>query len=255
LRILLITQSEELYLPGALSTWFAELSDADTVVGCVLLSPAASGTGRKETLFSRAWDALTIFGFDFFVNIALRYVWRRLIKADTVCSIVESRGIPIIRLSGSINNAESLALIKNCGAEIFVSIQGNEIFKQPLLELAPCLNLHTAPLPKYRGLMPAFWAIHDQLDETAVSVFLVDEGIDSGPIYVQSSVKIKGLSLHEVIVRTKLKGMYAIHEALDLVRQGRDPEIINDASESSYFGFPTKLDVREFRRRGGVFFK
>ena len=254
MRVLLITQSEELYLPDALSTWFAEMSDADIVVGCVLLSPAASGTGRKESLLSRAWDALTIFGFDFFANIALRYAWRQLIKADTVCSILESRGVPIIRLNGSINSAESLALIKSCGAEIFVSIQGNEIFKRPLLELAPCLNLHTAPLPKYRGLMPSFWAIHDQLDETAVSVFLVDEGIDSGPIFVQSAVNIKGLSLHEVIVRTKLEGMRAVHKALELVRQGRGPDVINDAAESSYFGFPTKEDVREFRRRGGVFF-
>lgn len=254
MRILLITQSEELYLPAALATWFDAMSEVDEVVGCVLLNPAARGSGRKESLFSRGWDALTIFGFVFFINIGLRFLWKRLTKADTVFSILEARRIPIIRLSESINNPESLALIESYCADVLVSIQGNEIFKRPLLEVAPCLNLHTAPLPKYRGLMPAFWAIHDQLDETAVSVFLVDEGIDSGPIFVQTAVKIKGLSLHEVIVRTKLEGMYAIHSALDLVRSGKKPEIINNAAESSYFGFPTRSDVREFRRRGGTFF-
>ena len=254
MRILLITQSEELYLPEALATWFSEMSVEDEVVGCVLLAPSANGPGRKETLVSRAWDAWITFGLIFFVNIGLRFLWKRLTKSSTVVSILDSRRVPIIRLSASINSPESIALIESYGADILVSIQGNEIFKSPLLEVAPCLNLHTAPLPKYRGLMPSFWVIHDQLDETAVSVFLVDEGIDSGPIFVQTAVKIKGLSLHEVIVRTKLEGMYAIHSALDLVRSGKKPEIINNAAESSYFGFPTRSDVREFRRRGGTFF-
>ena len=35
------------------------------------------------------------------------------------------------------------------------------VAKRPILELSPlgCLNLHTALLPKYRGLMPTFWAM------------------------------------------------------------------------------------------------
>ena len=42
-----------------------------------------------------------------------------------------------------------------------ISILGNQIFKKPLIELAPkgCINLHTALLPKYRGLMPTFWVL------------------------------------------------------------------------------------------------
>ena len=39
-----------------------------------------------------------------------------------------------------------------------MSILGNQIFKSPIIKLAPkgCINLHTALLPKYRGLMPPF---------------------------------------------------------------------------------------------------
>jgi len=51
--------------------------------------------------------------------------------------------------------------------------------------LAPkgCLNLHSALLPKYRGLMPSFWVLKNNENKTGVSVFFVDKGIDSGPIF------------------------------------------------------------------------
>ena len=64
---------------------------------------------------------------------------------------------------------------------------GNQIFKKQIIELAPkgCINLHTALLPKYRGLMPTFWVLKNNEKYTGVSVFFVDKGIDSGPIIVQ----------------------------------------------------------------------
>ena len=76
---------------------------------------------------------------------------------------------------------------------MLVSILGNQIFKRKLIDLAPkgCINLHTALLPKYRGLMPTFWALKNNEKNTGVSVFFVDEGIDSGPIIIQKKVVIE----------------------------------------------------------------
>ncbi len=58
----------------------------------------------------------------------------------------------------------SFKFIKNKGfkPDMLISILGNQIFKKPLINLAPkgCLNLHTALLPKYRrGLMSTFWVL------------------------------------------------------------------------------------------------
>ena len=122
------------------------------------------------------------------------------------------------------------------------------------MEIAPCLNLHTAPLPKYRGLMPTFWAMLNGETNTAVSVFLVDEGIDSGPIYVQKPVNIESLSLHEAIKVTKEQGIHAILEALHMMREGRSPEIANDISKGTYYGFPSRADVRKFIGAGRKLF-
>ena len=66
-----------------------------------------------------------------------------------------------------------------------------------------CINLHTALLPKYRGLMPTFWVLKNNEKNTGVSVFFVDEGIDSGPIIVQKNISIGNMTQQELIVKTK----------------------------------------------------
>ena len=95
--------------------------------------------------------------------------------------------IPIILLDKPINNPKSVSKLKSFQPDLLVSILGNQIFKAPILNLAPkgCINLHTALLPKYRGLMPSFWVMKNNEIKTGVSVFFVDEGIDTGDIISQ----------------------------------------------------------------------
>ena len=254
MNILLVTQNEELYLYDALKYWFELMDEKDSVVACVLLNPAASGAGRGVSLITRARNALSVFGFAFFINVAVRFVVRSVFKRQSVQRLLHTLQVPIIRLTGSINDADSLALLRDTSPDIIVSIQGNEIFKQDFLQIAPCLNLHTAPLPLYRGLMPTFWALHNRELKTAVSVFLVDEGIDSGDIYIQYPVPANGASLDSLIRTTKAMGMIAIHDAIDCVRRGEQPRIRNEETESTYYGFPARSDVKQFKKNGASLF-
>ena len=86
-----------------------------------------------------------------------------------------------------------------------MSVAGNQIFRAALLEVAHkgCLNVHSALLPRYRGLMPTFWVLKNGEKETGVSVFLVDKGIDSGPIVVQKRVPITTDRLENLIRRPR----------------------------------------------------
>lgn len=253
MRIVLITQDEELYLYGPLKSFLDHLNEDDEVVACVLLSPSASGSGRGVTFFSRAMLAAKVFGIKFFCLTALRFIARRLWREPTVRSLFVTAGIELIELEHSINHSESIRAIRQARPELLISIQGNEIFKEEFLGVAPCLNVHSAPLPRYRGLMPIFWALHNQEVESAVSVFMVDKGIDSGPIVCQRSFSLVGLGLHDAIQMSKSKAMECLLEALDYLRAGGKPSIENNDDESTYYSFPTRGDVKEFLRRGGRF--
>lgn len=53
-----------------------------------------------------------------------------------------------------------------------------------------CLNLHASLLPKYRGAAPITWAIAAGEAETGICLMLMDEGMDTGPVYTQHSIPI-----------------------------------------------------------------
>ena len=253
MNVLLITQDEPFYLREPLSFLLENLPADVDVVGVVLLKPSPSGS--KISFMARALDTLRRFGFRFSAFYGLQLVYSFLFGAD-LNSLFKRTGIPIILLDEGINSEKSLLRIKEFSPDLLVSIQGNEIFKRPIIELAPkgCINLHTALLPKYRGLMPTFWVIKNQEEETGVSVFFVDDGIDSGPIIVQRRVYIGNKSQRQLIKETKQLGVEGIIEAIDLIQQDKVVFKPNEDSEMTYFGFPTRKDVVEFRKVGGRFF-
>jgi len=53
-----------------------------------------------------------------------------------------------------------------------------------------CFNVHPSLLPDGRGPEPLFWAFRWRLEETGVTVHLVDEGWDTGPIVAQQTIRI-----------------------------------------------------------------
>ena len=146
--------------------------------------------------------------------------------------------------------------IKSFNPDLLVSILGNQIFKSQIINLAPkgCINLHTALLPKYRGLMPTFWVLKNNETHTGVSVFFVDEGIDSGPIIIQEKVEIGDSTQQDLIMKTKRIGMDLVIKAVELIDKNQVNLKANPESEKSYFSFPSRKDVVEFRNLGKRFF-
>jgi len=74
-------------------------------------------------------------------------------------------------------------------ADIFVVLAYGRILPPAILALPPrgVLNVHPSLLPLYRGPSPVVTAIRDGAPETGVSVMLLDEGMDTGPVIAQSA--------------------------------------------------------------------
>ena len=62
-----------------------------------------------------------------------------------------------------------------------------------------CLNIHPSLLPKYRGPSPVVAAILDGLQSTGVTLMLLDEGMDTGPIVAQKEHKLSGKETAETL--------------------------------------------------------
>ena len=102
--------------------------------------------------------------------------------------------------------------------------------------------------------MPTFWVMKNNEKYTGVSVFFVDEGIDSGPIIVQEKLEIGNFTQEQLIKRTKKIGMELISKSIDLIQKNEVKLIKNNALKKTYFTFPTKEDVIQFKKNGKKFF-
>ena len=253
MRVVIITQNEPFYLKSNLEYLISNLPNNHKVVGCIVNT--VSPFGKKESFIDKVIKTYNVFGLDFFLYYSIKFLISKLFN-KSINSFLKKNNIANIHLSSSINSKVSLNKIKSFEPDLLVSILGNQIFKKELLELAPkgCINLHTALLPKYRGLMPTFWVLKNNEDYTGVSVFFVDEGIDSGPIIVQKKIEIKNMSQSELIKVTKHLGMELIAEAIKLISIDKVKLVSNPNSEMTYYSFPNSSDVNEFLKSGKKFF-
>jgi methionyl-tRNA formyltransferase len=75
------------------------------------------------------------------------------------------------------------------GYDLAISYGYRHILKKSIIESsdAPIINLHISYLPWNRGAHPNFWSFFD-CTPSGVSIHLVDEGVDTGPILYQRYV-------------------------------------------------------------------
>lgn len=255
MRILILTQNDPFYLGEGINYLVKNLPQEIHISSTIIFD--VSPFGKRESFTQKLKKTWKIFGRIFFFKYAFEFVKKKAFSKSNVKNVLRRHNIPIVELEKGINHPDSLEVIKSYLPDVLVSIAGNQIFKKPLIDLAPkgCINLHTALLPKYRGLMPSFWVLKNNEKKTGVSVFFVDEGIDSGPIIVQKEVEIlPHESQQSLIKRTKKIGMDAIIEAIEKIRNNDLNLLPNNDDEMTYYSFPTKEDVKEFRKAGKKFF-
>jgi methionyl-tRNA formyltransferase len=255
MRIVILTQDDPFFLPKALDKLQKEMPAGVDLIATVLFE--VSPFGKRESFFAKMKKTWDVFGFEFFLFFSLKFLLAKIKPGYSVKAVLKKAQVPLLQLDGAVNAPHNLAILADLKPDLFVSIGGNQIFKRPLLDIPTngCINLHTALLPKYRGLMPSFWVLKNQEKYTGISVFMVDEGIDSGPLVVQKKIEIGNRTQEELITYTKDLGMDCILEAICLIRDGKVVLMPNPKEEMTYFSFPTSKDVLEFKRNGAMFFK
>ena len=98
------------------------------------------------------------------------------------------------------------------------------------------IQYHPSLLPSHRGPSSINWPIMQGATKTGLSIFWPDNGLDTGPVLLQKEVDIGPDDTLGTIYFDKLfpLGVEAMVEALDLVKQGEAPRIVQDDSQASY---------------------
>lgn len=88
------------------------------------------------------------------------------------------------------DNAEVLALLANSDFDLFVVAAYGKILPKEIVELPRhgALNVHPSLLPRFRGASPIETQILEDEKTVGVSIIVMDEEMDHGPILAQASI-------------------------------------------------------------------
>lgn len=113
------------------------------------------------------------------------------------------------------------------GTDLLITIGYGRILKMSTLTIPKHggINLHFSLLPKWRGAAPVQRCIEAGEKVTGVTVFQMDSGMDTGPIWQQSEFKIPyGMNSPELFEGLSKIGVVAVEESLEKILQGELPQ-------------------------------
>jgi methionyl-tRNA formyltransferase len=127
--------------------------------------------------------------------------------------------------------------LRQLAPDVGVVVAYGHILKPDLLAIPHrgMVNVHPSLLPALRGAAPIEWAILNGVQTTGVTIMLMDEGMDSGPILHQLPHRIEpGTTGGELATHLAEMGAQALIEALALWEQGGLKPVPQDASRATY---------------------
>ena len=136
-----------------------------------------------------------------------------------------SNGINVLKPEGRDNLKD---LIKTLNPEIVITIAYGQIIPEDFLNLPKYgwINVHFSSLPRGRGAAPVQWAILSADKETGVTIFQLDKGMDTGPVYLSESVSIERDETTEMLL-TRLSNIGAdlAIQSLSKIQTGIKPVV------------------------------
>lgn len=90
---------------------------------------------------------------------------------------------PSVRLIGSGDWRE----LEPGRCRLVVSVLYDRIIGPALIDATETIvNVHPGRLPQYRGARPVNWALHNEETTAGITIHVIDEGIDSGPVLAEA---------------------------------------------------------------------
>jgi methionyl-tRNA formyltransferase len=158
-------------------------------------------------------------------------------KIDPVKQRALQLGIPVHQHK-TLKTPEVTEQFVSLKADLAILAFVSQIIPAPVFN-APRLGsicYHPSLLPKYRGRSAINWALIKGETVTGLTIFWLDKGIDTGPILLQKDVQVDPDDTTGTLYFNKLfpMGIEAIGEAVDLIKAGNPPRIVQDESQASY---------------------
>ena len=169
-------------------------------------------------------------------------------RVDPLKEAALARGLPVHQPRSFRNKPEVWEEFARLKADLCVMAYVTLIVPEAVLNQPArgTIQYHPSLLPRHRGPSSINWPIIMGETRTGLSIFWPDQGLDTGPILLQKEVEIRDSDTLGSLYYERLYplGVAALLEAVDLVRAGTAPKIVQDESQATYEGWCKKEHVQ-----------
>lgn len=147
----------------------------------------------------------------------------KVLASPPIKVLALERGLPLLQPE-KMRAPGVLETLKHWDPDLIAVTAFGRILPKEILNLPRfrCVNVHASLLPRYRGAAPIQWAIINGEEETGITIMLMDEGMDTGPILNQEKVPIFPEEVAgELSVRLAQIGGKLLVEAIQALEDGR----------------------------------
>jgi methionyl-tRNA formyltransferase len=115
----------------------------------------------------------------------------RQLHASPVKTLAEAQHLPLLQ-PATLGDGKARAQLADWSPDVLVVVAYGLILPAAVLTLPRlgCLNIHASLLPRWRGAAPVQRAILAGDSATGVTIMLMDEGLDTGPILLEREMAI-----------------------------------------------------------------
>ncbi len=116
----------------------------------------------------------------------------KIMTAPPVKQLALERGIPVFQ-PVKVRDPSAIEHIASFGADLAVVVAYGQLLPAGLLEVFPLgvINVHASLLPRYRGAAPIQRSLLSGDLSTGVSIMLLDEGMDTGPVLSRQETEVE----------------------------------------------------------------
>jgi methionyl-tRNA formyltransferase len=150
----------------------------------------------------------------------------RVLKESAISQWAHDKGVVCIKPETTQETATAID-----GSDVLLTIGYGVLLPEAVLTVPHfgCLNLHFSLLPRWRGAAPVQRAIEAGDAISGVTVFQLDEGMDTGPIYSMKRFALDSdITSDELFIELGLLGVEAVQESLTAIENGVRPSPQNN---------------------------
>ncbi len=166
--------------------------------------------------------------------------------ANPVQQCAAEHGIPVLQ-SQLLKSPAAISWTKEHEPDLLVLAFVTSFVPQEMIDCARYggINYHPSLLPRYRGGSAINWAVINGETETGVTIHFIDEGVDTGPILLQETVKIEPDDTVKSLYFEKLypMGIRMISEAVQSIETGSAQALAQDETYASFQPVITPKDT------------